>query len=112
MRNKKLLLISGPTGTGKTRLAVNLAKKFNGEIISSDSRQIYKGLDYGTNKFFGPKNKWHLDNKTGIWFFETTPVYLYDLVLPNQPFSVFDFVKLANKKIRENQSHISKISKF
>lgn len=46
----KLLLIYGPTVSGKTDLAINFAKKFNGEIISADSRQIYKKLDIGTGK--------------------------------------------------------------
>ena len=42
---KKLLVICGPTATGKTSLGIRLAKKFNGEIVSSDSRQVYKGMD-------------------------------------------------------------------
>jgi tRNA A37 N6-isopentenylltransferase MiaA len=44
----KLLIICGPTATGKTLLAIKLAKKFNGELISADSRQVYKGMDIGT----------------------------------------------------------------
>jgi len=50
---KKLLVIVGPTGTGKTNLALDLAKKFDGELISADSRQIYKGMDIGTGKLPG-----------------------------------------------------------
>lgn len=46
----KILFIVGPTGTGKTALALNLAEKFEGEIISADSRQVYKGMDIGTGK--------------------------------------------------------------
>jgi tRNA dimethylallyltransferase len=46
----KILVICGPTATGKTALAIKLAKKFNGEIVSADSRQVYKGLDIGTGK--------------------------------------------------------------
>ena len=46
----KLLLVVGPTASGKSALAVRLAKKFNGEIISADSRQVYRGLDIGTGK--------------------------------------------------------------
>ena len=46
----KIIVISGPTASGKTDLAIKLAKKFNGEIISADSRQIYKGMDIGTAK--------------------------------------------------------------
>ena len=47
---QKLLLIVGPTAVGKTTLAVELAQKFNGEVISGDSMQIYRGLDIGTAK--------------------------------------------------------------
>ena len=47
---KKLIVILGPTASGKTQLALKLAKKFNGEIVSADSRQVYKGLDIGTAK--------------------------------------------------------------
>jgi len=48
--DKKLIVILGPTASGKSELAIKLAKKFNGEIISADSRQIYKGMDIGTGK--------------------------------------------------------------
>ena len=50
MDNKKLIVILGPTASGKSELAVKIAKKFNGEIISADSRQVYKGMDIGTGK--------------------------------------------------------------
>ncbi|MCF7791850.1 MAG: tRNA (adenosine(37)-N6)-dimethylallyltransferase MiaA [Victivallales bacterium] len=46
----KVIIVTGPTATGKTSLAINLARKFNGEIVSADSRQVYKGLDLGTGK--------------------------------------------------------------
>ena len=48
--NKKIIVITGPTATGKTSMAVKLANNINGEIISADSRQIYKGMDLGTGK--------------------------------------------------------------
>jgi len=47
---KKLLVILGPTATGKTDLGLDLAKKFNGELVACDSRQVYQGLDIGTGK--------------------------------------------------------------
>ena len=46
----KIVVILGPTATGKTALAVQLAKKFDGEIISADSRQVYRGMDIGSGK--------------------------------------------------------------
>ena len=84
----KLLVISGPTATGKTDLAVKLAKKYNGELVSGDSCQIYKGLDIGTGK----------DQPQG------TPIHLIDLVTPDKKFSVADFQKIGLKTIREIQS--------
>jgi tRNA dimethylallyltransferase len=83
----KLLIISGPTATGKTALAVKFAHDFNGEIISADSCQIYKGMDIGTGKDH-PKN---------------VKIHLIDLIEPNEKFSVADYQKLAFKKIKEIQ---------
>ena len=78
-----LLVICGPTATGKTSLAIKLAKKFNGELISADSRQIYKGMDIGTGK------EWSDDVK--IWG--------YDIADPKRDFSVSQYLKFAAKKI-------------
>ena len=84
----KLLVISGPTATGKTDLAVELAKKYNGELVSGDSCQIYKGMDIGTGK----------DQP------EETPIHLIDIVTPDQKFSVADFQKIGLQTIKEIQS--------
>ena len=54
----KILAISGPTATGKTQLAFKLAEKFSGELISADSRQVYKGMDIGTGKEWGDAPIW------------------------------------------------------
>ena len=54
---KPLIAILGPTASGKSELAIKLARKFNGEIISCDSRQFYKKMDIGTNKIKNPKSK-------------------------------------------------------
>ena len=50
IQKQKIIVILGPTASGKSDLAVELAKKFNGEIISADSRQVYKDMDIGTGK--------------------------------------------------------------
>ena len=50
---KKLIILTGPTAVGKTSLSIQLAKKLNGEIISADSRQVYRGMDIGTGKDLG-----------------------------------------------------------
>ncbi len=80
----KLLIISGPTATGKTALAIKLAKKFNGELISADSRQIYQGLDIGTGK----------DHPTNI------KIHLIDIIKPSEAFSVAQYQRLVEPIIR------------
>jgi tRNA dimethylallyltransferase len=86
--SNKLLIISGPTASGKTALALKLVQKFNGEIISADSRQIYKYLDIGTGKDHPKKIK----------------VHLIDLINPNETFSVAEFRKMALEKIFQTQA--------
>ncbi|PID33120.1 tRNA (adenosine(37)-N6)-dimethylallyltransferase MiaA [Candidatus Saccharibacteria bacterium] len=83
-----LIVIAGPTASGKTALAIRLAKQFNGEIICADSRTIYKGMDIGTAK---PSRA------------EQSEVVHWglDLVEPNQKFSVADFKQYAENKIVE-----------
>ena len=66
----KILAISGPTATGKTQLAFKLAEKFSGELISADSRQVYKGMDIGTGKEWGMPQSgdmiWLSPTKSGV----------------------------------------------
>lgn len=89
--NRPLLAIVGPTASGKTSLAVTLAKQFNGKIICADSRTVYKGMDIGTAKPAVPEQQ-------GI------PHYLLDIVEPGQPFTVADFKHQAEAAIRDIQS--------
>lgn len=69
-----LLIVLGPTASGKTKLAVRLAEHFNGEVISADSRQVYKGLDIGTGKDLAE--------------YGNTPYHLIDIRDPRAPYSV------------------------
>lgn len=89
--NNKLLVICGQTGTGKTSLAIHLAKKFNGELISADSRQVYKGLNIGTGKDLMEIAK----SKIKIWG--------YDLVEPKKNFSVGNYIRFAQKATHDIQ---------
>ena len=98
---KKLLVICGPTSTGKTSLALKLAKKFNGEIVSADSRQVYIGMNIGTGKDLPPgsKLKKGLFAKWGYYEVEGVNIWGYDLVDPKRDFSVAQYLKIAHKII-------------
>ena len=91
-KKQKILVIIGPTASGKTRLSIDLAKKFNGEIISADSRQVYKGLNIGTEKATKKEMR-------GV------PHYLIDVCEPSDTFTVRDFKNQAEDVISEITSH-------
>lgn len=84
---KKLLVILGPTASGKSDLAVKLARRFNGEVVSADSRQVYKRMDIGSGKI----TKKEMQN---------VPHYLLDMASPKKRFTVAQFQKLAWKAIK------------
>lgn len=83
-----MLAVVGPTATGKTALGVALARQFDGEIISADSMQIYRGLDVGTAKVTA-------EEAQGV------PHHCVDILSPDQPFSVADFTARAARLERE-----------
>jgi tRNA dimethylallyltransferase len=83
-----LVVIVGPTASGKTALAIEVAKRFSGEIICADSRTVYKGMDIGTAKPTKAER-------------QEVPHFGLDLVSPEQSFSVADFKKYAGQKIVE-----------
>jgi len=83
---KKVLIILGTTASGKSALAVKLAKRFKGEVISADSRQVYKGLDVGSGKIIKKE-------MLGI------PHHLLDVADPKKYFSVSDYKKLAELNV-------------
>ncbi|MDO8514915.1 MAG: tRNA (adenosine(37)-N6)-dimethylallyltransferase MiaA [bacterium] len=84
--DNRCLFIIGPTATGKTALGIELAKKFDGEIISADSRQVYRGMDIGTGKDL------------------SYPQWGIDLCDPDHEFNVSEFRKYALEKIKEIQT--------
>lgn len=88
MQKQKVIVIGGPTASGKTSLSIELAKKINGEIISADSMQIYKDMNIGTAK---PEK----EEMQGI------PHYMLDFVSPEERYSVADYSKEAKKRIKE-----------
>lgn len=95
----KLLVILGPTATGKTDLAIKLVKKLNGEIVSCDSRQVYANLDIGTGKLPG-REKWKVVRSTGFWEIDNIKIWMYDVVNPKDQYNVARFVSQANKVIK------------
>lgn len=84
----KVIVIAGPTASGKTALSIELAKRINGEIISSDSMQIYKDMDIGTAKVTKEEQQ-HIKH------------YLIDFVSPNERYSVSEFKKDSEKAMEE-----------
>lgn len=104
---KKLLVICGPTGTGKTKLAFQLAKKFNGEVVSADSRQVYRLMNIGTGKDipkgfeFRNSNLGFKGGEVGFYTDGDTRIWGYDLVGPTQEFSVAQYVEIAGKIIED-----------
>ncbi len=90
----KLLVICGPTATGKTKFGLEMARRFGGEIISADSRQVYEGMDIITGKDIPPglkpvvsKLRWR-DRNLKYYEIDGVRVWLYDVVKPSEPFNV------------------------
>jgi len=88
MQKAKVIVIAGPTASGKTALSIELAKQINGEIVSADSMQIYKEMDIGTAK----PDKEEMD---GIKH------YMMDFISPDKRYSVADYKKDAKRAIKE-----------
>lgn len=84
---EKILVVTGPTATGKTALSVELAKKLGGEIVSADSMQIYRGMDIGTAKV----TKAEMQN---------IPHHMIDIADPSEDYSVSRYVKEADAAVR------------
>ncbi|MCU0679023.1 MAG: tRNA (adenosine(37)-N6)-dimethylallyltransferase MiaA [Planctomycetes bacterium] len=110
--NNKIIAIIGTTASGKTRLGVGLAAKFNGEIVSADSRQVYRGMDIGTGKDLADYNfkitnhKSQISNKfkiqsrvLGTKFKITIPYHLIDIADPNDDFNLAQYQGLAYQAI-------------
>lgn len=94
----KIIVIVGPTASGKTGLGLALAKKFDGEIISADSRQIYKKMDIGTAK---PAGGWQQVHGRDVFVVEDVPHYFMDSVDPREELSLVDFKKQAIETIAD-----------
>ena len=107
----KLLVLCGPTAIGKTSVGIKLAKKFSGEIISADSRQVYKGMDIGTGKDIKKSSKFKVQSSknfdVGYYEIEFIPVWLLDMAEPDKQVTVADWKAGAeiviSQLIKENK---------
>ncbi|MBD3366046.1 hypothetical protein GF360_01745 [candidate division WWE3 bacterium] len=95
----KIPVILGPTSTGKTSLSIDLCKKLGGQIISADSRQVYKHMDVGTGKIPVAKDVSY-EKHDKFWILEGMKVWGYDVVTPDTNFSAYDFAKFGLEKAR------------
>ncbi len=124
---RKIIAIVGPTASGKTGIGVRLAKEIDGEIVSADSRQVFRGMDIGTGKDGSPCNvisseqresrnlskrslhgacpehsrRGRDDNGCGCRCIDNIPQWLIDIKNPGEKFTLFDWLTLAREKIEE-----------
>lgn len=110
-RKLKMVVIVGPTASGKSELAVRLAKKIGGEIISADSRQVYRGLNIGTAKIDGKWQPEPQETRFGtrkVFLYKSIPHHCIDFVSPKRIFTVAEFKECATRAINHiaNQGKI------
>jgi len=94
----KVLAIVGPNAAGKSDLAVQLAHKFNGEVISADSRQVYRGLDISSGKVPG---KWKIRGFNRRYEYQDIPHHLVDIISPRKSFTVQQYKKKAQRALQD-----------
>lgn len=104
MAKDKIIVVSGPTASGKSDIAIALARRFNGEIISADSRQVYRGMDIGTGKVVSdttfPSSKLQILNSK-LFYSEGIRHHLIDVASPKSQYSVARFKRDAQRAIRD-----------
>jgi len=93
----KVVVLVGPTTSGKTEWGLKLAQKFNGEIICADSRQIYRYMTVGTAK---PRGEWRFSGLRRVYYIDNIPHYLIDFLNPGKTFTAAEFRDRAMKHIK------------
>ncbi|MCK5583990.1 MAG: tRNA (adenosine(37)-N6)-dimethylallyltransferase MiaA [Elusimicrobiales bacterium] len=94
----KPIVIMGANASGKTSLAIEIAKRFNGEIISADSKQVYRHLSAGTSK---PLGKWEKSGNKKFYMVHGIPYHLLDIIDPKESYDAAIFAKDAKKLIKD-----------
>ena len=109
---QKIVIVLGPTASGKSSLALELAKKYNSYLISADSRQVYKGMDIGTNKDKGEwrDDKFYIDGNVGADRHQpkeySVEEKMVDIIEPNEQFTVVDWLKQVKQIIADNPGQL------
>jgi tRNA dimethylallyltransferase len=105
MNKPKIIAIVGPTASGKTACSIELAKKYNGEIVSADSRQVYRGMDIGTAKPSRDGDNGQRDkgsfSPVPLYLSQKIPHHLLDIKNPNEDYTVAEYKKDAENAISE-----------
>lgn len=94
----RIIVILGPTAAGKTNLGIEMARIFDGEVISADSRQVYKKMNIGTAK---PQGEWVNVSERAVYSVEGIPHHMIDIVDPGEVFSLSHFKELALFHIKD-----------
>jgi len=100
MNKRKIIIVLGPTASGKSGLAIELAKKFNGFLISADSRQVFKKMDIGTNKDV-------LVEKDGKYFVDGVEECLVNVVEPDELFTLEDWLKKTKEVLVNHKDQLA-----
>lgn len=100
MNKRKIIIVLGPTASGKSGLAIELAKKFNGFLISADSRQVFKKMDIGTNKDI-------LVEKDGKYFVDGVEECLVNVVEPDELFTLEDWLKKTKEVLVNHKDQLA-----
>lgn len=103
MKKKKVIVVVGSTASGKSNLALQIAKQFGGYLISADSRMVYRGMDIGTNKDQGV---WKRRGLKKVFLVDGVEEYLIDVVKPGKEFTVDDWLKMTKKIIKEKKNKL------
>lgn len=100
---KSVLVIIGPSASGKTNFSLKVAKELHKNIISADSRQVYKNLDFSTGKFPSTRN---IKKGKKLWEINKINYHGYDIIKPFKEYSAYDFARFANRILKREKDNL------